>query len=115
MKKEQKPWSPAEWWLLGRLRASRKKWTRSDRSRFLQFECGMAVDLVPLYGVRAEFNEREVFFRSGLIMMAVREFDDGDIAEVLHALRFVEPWDRRRRALGLPGLRGRHTWCERPS
>jgi hypothetical protein len=101
--KTQHKWSAAQRWLARGLASTRLRWTRKSASRFWQFHLGVAVVLIddtPEWDPAAEFSH------CGVISLGVRSLNEPDLAIALEAIRHVEPWNRRRTALGLPPVPG---------
>ncbi len=94
------PWSKGERWLRRRLCATKRVWRRRAPGAFWHDRLGIMVVLVS-GDLASPLNESALHARGALILR-VSEFEEIDAEDALRAIKFAEPWNRRRRELGLP-------------
>lgn len=104
MQNKNNRWSRSEKWMAKKLAATGRRWVRQAPSRFWQFRLGMIVEVNESGGAdaRTAARDRTAFYERGVIVVRVKEFDESEAAEALRAIGFLEPWNDRRRFLGLP-------------
>jgi hypothetical protein len=86
-----------------KLATTRRRWRRRAPFQFWQHELGVLVELDrPDHDKSIDaVHERAAFYERGVMVIHVEEFSDKSAAEALRAIRYTEPWNSRRRALGL--------------
>jgi hypothetical protein len=96
-------WSDVELWMAKLLQTTRLQWRRRAPRQFWQHELGI---LILLEGpqhprIASAELERAAFCERGVVLIQVTEFNKQDAANALRVIGFAEPWNARRRALGL--------------
>lgn len=96
-------WSRAEIWVRRNLKRTRLEWKRVRPNRFFSASQGIAIVVIDSSGMLSLSSyDRE----RGVIEIPVKALDAQSMADAVRAIRFAEPWNRRRRAAGLPRIEG---------
>jgi ParB/RepB/Spo0J family partition protein len=93
-------WSDAEQWLIKGLRRTKVRWQRRDIGQFWQGHLGVWIVLDSPEVVVDSALDRAPQEHAAVVIRVVA-FDDSSLSEALRALRFLEPWNKRRAASGL--------------
>lgn len=104
--------NPNENWMLEKLRASGRKWTRQAiwGYRIFDFWCaevGIAVEVDgPEHNrERDRIRDERNYWTSGIVVLRVRNRNEEDAARCLKAIAEARSWNARRAHLALPPIR----------
>ena len=98
-----------ETWMLEKLQRTGLKWTRQRQWnwRLLDFWChelgiGVEVDGPEHNSMRDRQIDSRMLWRSGILVLRVRNQNERDAARAMEAIASSETWDQRRRRFGVP-------------
>jgi len=99
--------------MFDKLKATGLKWTRQAQSGVRLFDfwnhrLGIAVEVDGLEHDACVDSARDyaVMKNRSVLVLRVRNFNEGDAAEAIRAIELSESWNARRRAAGLPPING---------